>query len=149
MRDKRRYANVTEDLDMSRDIRESLKRERMISRNNIEILLIGSSLIGKTALVEQLAPRYSYAERLSCRWAIQRDIVQSIRTFLNQIQVLEPAFEDMEIFHHAQTVLRPVLHEGRSLPPEVTCAIKALWSNSVVRERFYKSDDERLKHNTT
>ena len=70
-------------------------------------------------------------------------------TALNQIQVLEPAFEDMDISHHAQTVLRPVLHEGRGLPPEVACAIKALWSNSVFRERFYKSDDDRLKHNTT
>ena len=135
---------------MSRDIRESLKRERMISRNKIEVLLIGSSPSGKTSLVEQLAPRYSYAERVSCRWAILNDIVESIRTALNQIQVLEPAFEDMDIFHHAQTVLRPVLHEGRGLPPEVACAIKALWSNSVFRERFYKSDDDdRPKHNTT
>ena len=121
----------------------------MISRNNIEVLLIGSSRSGKTTLVEQLAPRYSYAERVSCKWPILSDIVQSMRTALNQIRILEPAFEDMEIFHRAQTVLRPVLHEGRGLPPKVICAIKALWSNSAVRERVYKSDDDRVKHNTT
>ena len=149
VRDEKRFGNITEAPDMSRHIRESLKRERMISSNKIQVLLIGSSSSGKTALVEQLAPKYSYEQRVSCRWAILNDILQSIRTVLNQIQVQEPAFEDVEISHHAQTVVRSVLHEGRGLPPEITSAIKALWSKSTIRELLYKSDGDHLKHNRT
>ena len=120
-----------------------------MSRNDIEVLLLGSSLSGKTTLLEQLAPSYSYEERVSWKWAILSGIIQSIRTALNQIQVLELAFEKLGSSHHAQTVLRPVLHEGRGLPPEITCAIKALWSDAVVREWFNESNDDHLKHNTT
>ncbi|OJJ80911.1 guanine nucleotide-binding protein subunit alpha gpaA [Aspergillus glaucus CBS 516.65] len=131
------------------EIENQLKRDKMMQRNEIKMLLLGAGESGKSTILKQMKliheGGYSRDERESFKEIIFSNTVQSMRVILEAMESLELPLEDARHEYHVQTVfMQPAQIEGDSLPPEVGNAIGALWRDSGVQDCFKRSREYQL-----
>jgi hypothetical protein len=120
------------------EIENQLKRDKMMQRNEIKMLLLGAGESGKSTILKQMKliheGGYSRDERESFKEIIFSNTVQSMRVILEAMESLELPLEDQRMEYHVQTIfMQPAQIEGDVLPPEVGSAIEALWKDRVCK----------------
>ncbi|KAI1757724.1 guanine nucleotide-binding protein subunit alpha [Xylaria castorea] len=131
------------------EIENQLKRDKMMQRNEIKMLLLGAGESGKSTILKQMKliheGGYSRDERESFKEIIFSNTVQSMRVILEAMESLELPLEDQRMEYHVQTIfMQPAQIEGDVLPPEVGNAIDALWKDHGVQECFKRSREYQL-----
>ncbi|KAH8720423.1 Guanine nucleotide-binding protein subunit alpha [Beauveria bassiana] len=131
------------------EIENQLRRDRMMQRNEIKMLLLGAGESGKSTILKQMKliheGGYSRDERESFKEIIFSNTVQSMRVILEAMESLELPLEDQRMEYHVQTIfIQPAQIEGEVLPPEVGGAIEALWKDRGVQECFKRSREYQL-----
>ncbi|CAG8905712.1 unnamed protein product [Penicillium salamii] len=116
------------------EIENQLKRDKMMQRNEIKMLLLGAGESGKSTILKQMKliheGGYSRDERESFKEIIYSNTVQSMRVILEAMESLELPLEDARNeYHHS---------------PEVGNAIGALWRDTGVQECFKRSREYQL-----
>ncbi|KAJ5938016.1 hypothetical protein N7454_004358 [Penicillium verhagenii] len=112
------------------EIENQLKRDKMMQRNEIKMLLLGAGESGKSTILKQMKliheGGYSRDERESFREIIYSNTVQSMRVILEAMESLELPLEDARNEYH------------------VGNAIGALWRDTGVQECFKRSREYQL-----
>ncbi|RYP58229.1 hypothetical protein DL770_010475 [Monosporascus sp. CRB-9-2] len=131
------------------EIENQLKRDKMMQRNEIKMLLLGAGESGKSTILKQMKiineGGYSRDERESFKEIIFSNTVQSMRVILEAMESLELPLEDQRMEYHVQTIfMQPAQIEGDVLPPEVGNAIEALWKDRGVQQCFKRSREYQL-----
>ncbi|KAJ5561670.1 Heterotrimeric G-protein alpha subunit [Penicillium sp. DV-2018c] len=131
------------------EIDNQLKRDKMLQRNEIKMLLLGAGESGKSTILKQMKliheGGYSRDERESFKEIIYSNTVQSMRVILEAMESLELPLEDARHEYHVQTIfMQPAQIEGDSIPPEVGNAISQLWRDTGVQECFKRSREYQL-----
>ncbi|KAF2153915.1 G-protein alpha subunit [Myriangium duriaei CBS 260.36] len=131
------------------EIENQLKKDRMLQRNEIKMLLLGAGESGKSTILKQMKliheGGYSRDERESFKEIIFSNTVQSMRVILEAMESLELPLADPRGEYHIQTIfMQPAQIEGDSLPPEVGNAIGALWKDEGVQQCFGRSREYQL-----
>ncbi|CAG8896310.1 unnamed protein product [Penicillium nalgiovense] len=116
------------------EIENQLKRDKMMQRNEIKMLLLGAGESGKSTILKQMKliheGGYSRDERESFKEIIYSNTVQSMRVILEAMESLELPLEDARHeYHHS---------------PEVGNAIGQLWRDTGVQECFKRSREYQL-----
>ncbi|WKT48828.1 Guanine nucleotide binding protein (G-protein), alpha subunit [Fusarium oxysporum f. sp. vasinfectum] len=104
------------------EIENQLKRDKMMQRNEIKMLLLGAGESGKSTILKQMKliheGGYSRDERESFKEIIFSNTVQSMRVILEAMESLELPLEDQRMEYHVQTIfMQPAQIEGDVLPP--------------------------------
>ncbi|PMD26126.1 guanine nucleotide-binding protein alpha subunit [Hyaloscypha hepaticicola] len=131
------------------EIENQLKRDKMMQRNEIKMLLLGAGESGKSTILKQMKliheGGYSRDERESFKEIIFSNTVQSMRVILEAMESLELPLDDQRAEYHVQTIfMQPQQIEGDNLPPEVGSAIAALWRDAGVQDCFKRSREYQL-----
>ncbi|KAB8304205.1 hypothetical protein EYC80_003623 [Monilinia laxa] len=131
------------------EIENQLKRDKMLQRNEIKMLLLGAGESGKSTILKQMKliheGGYSRDERESFKEIIFSNTVQSMRVILEAMESLELPLDDQRAEYHVQTIfMQPQQIEGDNLPPEVGSAIAALWKDAGVQDCFKRSREYQL-----
>ncbi|KAJ5985902.1 hypothetical protein N7522_013098 [Penicillium canescens] len=105
------------------EIENQLKRDKMMQRNEIKMLLLGAGESGKSTILKQMKliheGGYSRDERESFKEIIYSNTVQSMRVILEAMESLELPLEDARNEYHVQTIfMQPAQIEGDSIPPK-------------------------------
>lgn len=154
------------------EIENQLKKDRMMQRNEIKMLLLGTLFpplqqkkikknsssshhptgageSGKSTILKQMKliheGGYSRDERESFKEIIFSNTVQSMRVILEAMESLELPLDDQRAEYHVQTIfMQPAQIEGDNLPPEVGNAIGVLWKDAGVQQCFQRSREYQL-----
>ncbi|KAI5206154.1 G-protein alpha subunit [Aureobasidium subglaciale] len=131
------------------EIENQLKKDRMLQRNEIKMLLLGAGESGKSTILKQMKliheGGYSRDERESFKEIIFSNTVQSMRVILEAMESLELPLDDARAEYHVQTIfMQPAQIEGDNLPPEVGNAISVLWKDPGVQACFQRSREYQL-----
>ncbi|KAK2801981.1 Guanine nucleotide-binding protein subunit alpha [Emmonsiellopsis sp. PD_5] len=131
------------------EIENQLKRDKMLQRNEIKMLLLGAGESGKSTILKQMKlineGSYSQDERESFKEIIFSNTVQSMRVILEAMEGLDLPLDDQRAEYHVQVIfMQPAQIEGDCLPPEVGTAIEALWNDAGVQECFRRSREYQL-----
>ncbi|KLJ07238.1 guanine nucleotide-binding protein subunit alpha [Blastomyces silverae] len=131
------------------EIENQLKRDKMLQRNEIKMLLLGAGESGKSTILKQMKliheGSYSRDERESFKEIIFSNTVQSMRVILEAMEGLDIPLDDQRAEYHVQTIfMQPGQIEGDSLPVDVGNAIEALWNDAGVQECFRRSREYQL-----
>jgi len=131
------------------EIENQLKRDKLMQRNEIKMLLLGAGESGKSTILKQMKliheGSYSRDERESFKEIIFSNTVQSMRVILEAMESLDLPLDDQRAVYHVQTIfMQPAQIEGDSLPPDVGPAIEALWNDAGVQECFKRSREYQL-----
>ncbi|KAK2672211.1 Fungal G-protein, alpha subunit [Fusarium oxysporum f. sp. vasinfectum] len=119
------------------EIENQLKRDKMMQRNEIKMLLLGAGESGKSTILKQMKliheGGYSRDERESFKEIIFSNTVQSMRVILEAMESLELPLEDQRMEYHVQTIfMQPAQIEGDVLPPPRLAAPSRLCGRIVV-----------------
>ncbi|KAF3933164.1 hypothetical protein ABW19_dt0207928 [Dactylella cylindrospora] len=131
------------------EIENQLRKDKMLARNEIKMLLLGAGESGKSTILKQMKliheGGYSRDEKESFKEIIFSNTVQSMRVILEAMETLELPLADSRSEYHVQTIfMQPAQIEGDSLPTEVGNAIKSLWEDRGVKQCFDRSREYQL-----
>ncbi|PGH10008.1 guanine nucleotide-binding protein subunit alpha [Blastomyces parvus] len=131
------------------EIENQLKRDKLMQRNEIKMLLLGAGESGKSTILKQMKlineGSYSREEKESFKEIIFSNTVQSMRVILEAMEGLDIPLDDQRAEYHVQTIfMQPAQIEGDSLPGDVGNAIDALWNDAGVQECFRRSREYQL-----
>ncbi|KAK4054654.1 guanine nucleotide-binding protein subunit alpha [Microbotryomycetes sp. JL221] len=135
--------------DRNEAIETQLKKDRMMMRNEIKMLLLGAGESGKSTILKQMKlihqGSYSDKERESYKEIIFSNTVQSMRVILDAMEMMGIQLATSSGARYQETIMnQPHQIEGDYLDPEVTEAIMELWKDSGVRECFGRSREYQL-----
>ncbi|CAG8466785.1 22994_t:CDS:2 [Racocetra persica] len=131
------------------EIDNQLKRDKMLMRNEIKMLLLGAGESGKSTILKQMKlihdGGYSPEERESFKEIIFSNTVQSMRVILEAMELMNIQFRSEDAKKQSMIILNmPNQIEGDHLPSNVSNAIKILWADGGVQECFSRSREYQL-----
>ncbi|ORZ02567.1 guanine nucleotide binding protein, alpha subunit [Syncephalastrum racemosum] len=131
------------------EIENQIKRDKLNLRNEVKMLLLGAGESGKSTILKQMKlihdDGYSLDEREAFKEIIFSNTVQSMRVILEAMDDMGISLAHSEYQHHAAVIMEmPAQIERDSLPPEVTQAVKALWSDENLQSVFERSREYQL-----
>lgn len=131
------------------EIENQLKKDKVLARNEIKMLLLGAGESGKSTILKQMklihGQGYNNEERESFREIIFSNTVQSMRVILEAMQSMGIELGNDANEDYAEVILnQPNQIEADILPSEVTAAIRALWADSGVQNAFSRSREYQL-----
>ncbi|KAL6414727.1 guanine nucleotide-binding protein subunit alpha [Ilyonectria robusta] len=120
------------------EIENQLKRDKMMQRNEIKMLLLGAGESGKSTILKQMKliheGGYSRDERESFKEIIFSNTVQSMRVILEAMESLELPLEDQRMEYHVQTIfMQPAQIEGDVLPQRLAAPSRRCGRTAVFR----------------
>ncbi|CAI4219139.1 unnamed protein product [Parascedosporium putredinis] len=103
------------------EIENQLKKDKLMQRNEIKMLLLGAGESGKSTILKQMKliheGGYSRDERESFKEIIFSNTVQSMRVILEAMETLELPLDEKRTEYHVQTIfMQPAQIEGDILP---------------------------------
>ncbi|CAG8495635.1 11056_t:CDS:2 [Paraglomus brasilianum] len=131
------------------EIESQLRRDKMLMRNEVKMLLLGAGESGKSTILKQMKlihdGGYSVEEKESFKEIIFSNTVQSMRVILEAMETKGIPLRNDSNKHHAAVILNlPSQIEGDHLPPDVSAAIKTLWTDAGVQSCFGRSREYQL-----
>lgn len=130
-------------------IEAQLKKDRMMLRNEIKMLLLGTGESGKSTILKQMRlineGSYSQEEREAYREIIFSNTIQSMRVILDAMEMMDQRLADASSLPYVDTIMAlPHQIEGDRLEPEVATAVAVLWRDAGVRACFARSREFQL-----
>ncbi|KAM0748484.1 guanine nucleotide binding protein, alpha subunit [Meredithblackwellia eburnea MCA 4105] len=130
-------------------IETQLKRDRMMMRNEIKMLLLGAGESGKSTILKQMKliheGSYTDKERESYKEIIYSNTIQSMRVILDAMEMMGIPLSSPTLEPYSEEIMsQPHQIEADYLSPEVTLAVQELWKDKGVRECFARSREYQL-----
>jgi len=130
------------------EIESQLKRDRMIAKNEIKMLLLGAGESGKSTVLKQMKlihhGGYNESERESYREIIFSNTIQSMRAILEAMPQLDLALSPQNDARRATILALPPQIEADVLPADVADAIRSLWRDASIQEAVRRSREFQL-----
>ncbi|CAA7270291.1 unnamed protein product [Cyclocybe aegerita] len=121
------------------EIENQLKRDRLMAKNEIKMLLLGAGESGKSTVLKQMKlihhGGYNDSERDSYKEIIYSNTIQSMRT---------PFPYPQNDARRATIVALPGQIEAETLPRDVADAIRSLWRDPAVQEAVRRAREFQL-----
>lgn len=147
-------ANIDEEAKARNDeIENQLKRDRLLAKNEIKMLLLGAGESGKSTVLKQMKlihhGGYNDQERDAYKEIIFSNTIQSMRAILDAMPQLDIQLASANEGRRNIIMALPGQVEGDSLPREVVDAIRGLWRDPGVREAVRRSREYQLNDSAT
>ncbi|KAF9066698.1 heterotrimeric G protein alpha subunit B [Rhodocollybia butyracea] len=130
------------------EIESQLKRDRMMAKNEIKMLLLGAGESGKSTVLKQMKlihhGGYNDQERESYKEIIFSNTIQSMRAILDAMPQLDLALTPQNDARRATILALPMQIEVDVLPRDVADAIRSLWKDPGVKEAVRRSREFQL-----
>jgi guanine nucleotide-binding protein G(i) subunit alpha len=130
------------------EIESQLKRDRMMAKNEIKMLLLGAGESGKSTVLKQMKlihhGGYNEQERESYKEIIFSNTIQSMRAILEAMPQLDISLSPQNDARRAVILSLPMQIEADVLPRDVTDAIRGLWRDPNVKEAVRRSREFQL-----
>jgi len=130
------------------EIESQLKRDRMMAKNEIKMLLLGAGESGKSTVLKQMKlihhGGYNDQERESYKEIIFSNTIQSMRAILDALPQLDLALAPQNDARRATILALPMQIEVDVLPRDVADAIRSLWKDPGVKEAVRRSREFQL-----
>jgi len=130
-------------------IEAQLKKDKLMLRNEIKMLLLGAGESGKSTVLKQMRlineGSYTEDERDSFREIIFSNTIQSMRVILEAMDMMAIPLAEASNQHCAQIIMElPHQVEGDRLESAVSDSIARLWRDAGVRRCFERSREYQL-----
>lgn len=130
------------------EIESQLKRDRMMAKNEIKMLLLGAGESGKSTVLKQMKlihhGGYNEQERDSYKEIIFSNTIQSMRAILEAMAQLDISLAPQNDARRAIVMSLPMQIEADVLPRDVSDAIRGLWRDPGVRDAVRRSREFQL-----
>jgi len=130
------------------EIENQLKRDRMMAKNEIKMLLLGAGESGKSTVLKQMKlihhGGYNDSERDSYKEIIFSNTIQSMRAILEAMPQLDLQLTPQNDARRNIILSLPGQIETNSLPRDVADAIRGLWRDPGVKEAVRRSREFQL-----
>ncbi|KAI0076150.1 heterotrimeric G protein alpha subunit B [Panus rudis PR-1116 ss-1] len=135
------------------EIENQLKRDRMLAKNEIKMLLLGAGESGKSTVLKQMKlihhGGYNDQERDSYKEIIFSNTIQSMRAILEAMTQLDIPLSPQNDARRSIILSLPPQLESDVLPGDVADALKGLWRDPGVREAVRRSREYQLNDSAT
>ncbi|KAG5350715.1 Guanine nucleotide-binding protein subunit alpha [Termitomyces sp. Mn162] len=130
------------------EIENQLKRDRMMAKNEIKMLLLGAGESGKSTVLKQMKlihhGGYNEQERDSYKEIIFSNTIQSMRAVLEALPHLDITLDPQnDVCRHIILSL-PSQIEADVLPHDVSEAVRTLWRDPAIKEAVSRSREFQL-----
>lgn len=130
------------------EIENQLKRDRLMAKNEIKMLLLGAGESGKSTVLKQMKlihhGGYNDSERDSYKEIIFSNTIQSMRAILEAMPQLDLALAPQNDARRATILSLPAQIEADILPRDVGDAVRSLWRDPAVQEAVRRSREFQL-----
>nr|P30675.3 RecName: Full=Guanine nucleotide-binding protein subunit alpha [Coprinellus congregatus]CAA48172.1 G protein alpha subunit [Coprinellus congregatus] len=130
------------------EIENQLKRDRVMAKNEIKMLLLGAGESGKSTVLKQMKlihhGGYSDQEKDSYKEIIFSNTVQSMRAILDALPALDLALQPANDARRATILAVPGQIEAEVLPRDIADAIRQLWADPGLKEAVRRSREFQL-----
>jgi guanine nucleotide-binding protein G(i) subunit alpha len=131
------------------EIENQLKRDRMLAKNEIKMLLLGAGESGKSTVLKQMKlihhGGYTSQERDSYKEIIFSNTIQSMRAILEAMnEPLQLALQPQNDARRAAILALPPQIEGETMPRDVADAVRGLWRDPGVQQAVSRSNEFQL-----
>ncbi|KAF7313057.1 G-protein alpha subunit [Mycena kentingensis (nom. inval.)] len=130
------------------EIESQLKRDRMLAKNEIKMLLLGAGESGKSTVLKQMKllnlGGYNAEERQAYKEIIYSNTIQSMRAILEAIPHLGISLDPQNDGRRSTILSLPPQFEADYLPRDVIDAIRGLWRDHGVQEAVQRSREFQL-----
>jgi len=130
------------------EIESQLKRDRMMAKNEIKMLLLGAGESGKSTVLKQMKlihhGGYTESERDSYKEIIFSNTIQSMRAILEAMPHLDIQLQPPNEARRSIVLGLPLQLEADVLPPDVADSVRGLWRDPGVREAVSRSREFQL-----
>jgi len=130
------------------EIESQLKRDRMLAKNEIKMLLLGAGESGKSTVLKQMKlihhGGYNDQERESYKEIIYSNTIQSMRAILEAMPHLDIQLSPQNDARRSIILSLPGQLEGEILPRDVGDAVRGLWRDPGVKEAVSRSREFQL-----
>jgi len=130
------------------EIENQLKRDRMLAKNEIKMLLLGAGESGKSTVLKQMKlihhGGYNEQERESYKEIVFSNTIQSMRAILEALPQLDLQLSPENDARRNIIMALPGQIESSILPRDVSDAIRGLWHDAGVREAVRRSREFQL-----
>ncbi|KAF8182543.1 heterotrimeric G-protein alpha subunit, GPA1-like protein [Pholiota molesta] len=130
------------------EIENQLKRDRMMAKNEIKMLLLGAGESGKSTVLKQMKlihhGGYNDSERDSYKEIIFSNTIQSMRAILEAMPQLDLALAPQNDARRAIILALPPQIEADVLPRDVADAVRSLWRDPAVSEAVRRAREFQL-----
>jgi len=130
------------------EIENQLKRDRMMAKNEIKMLLLGAGESGKSTVLKQMKlihhGGYSDQEKDSYKEIIFSNTIQSMRAILDALPQLDLALSPANDARRSIILGMPGQIEADVFPRDVADAIRVLWRDAAVQQAVRRSREFQL-----
>ncbi|KAK2464788.1 hypothetical protein APHAL10511_003206 [Amanita phalloides] len=130
------------------EIENQLKKDRMMAKNEIKMLLLGAGESGKSTVLKQMKlihhGGYNDQERESYKEIIFSNTIQSMRAILEALPQLDLQLNPQNDARRATILALPNQIESDVLPPDVIDAVRSIWRDPAVKEAVRRSREFQL-----
>ncbi|KAJ6484004.1 guanine nucleotide binding protein, alpha subunit [Mycena sanguinolenta] len=130
------------------EIENQLKRDRIVAKNEIKMLLLGAGESGKSTVLKQMKliyyDGYNAQEREAYKEIIYSNTIQSMRAILEAMPQLDIALAPQNDARRATIMALPPQIEADALPRDLADAMRGLWRDPGVKEAVRRSREFQL-----
>jgi len=130
------------------EIESQLKRDRMLAKNEIKMLLLGAGESGKSTVLKQMKllnlGGYNPEERQAYKEIIYSNTIQSLRAILEAIPQLGIGLDPQNDGRRSTILSLPPTFETDYLPRDVVDAVRGLWRDHGIQEAVARSREFQL-----
>lgn len=130
------------------EIETQLKKDRMMAKNEIKMLLLGAGESGKSTVLKQMKlihhGGYNDQERESYKEIIYSNTIQSMRAILEALPHLDIQLSPQNDARRSVVLSLPGQIEGDVLPRDISDAIRGLWKDPGIKEAVSRSREFQL-----
>ncbi|KAJ4485193.1 guanine nucleotide binding protein alpha subunit [Lentinula aciculospora] len=130
------------------EIENQLKRDRMMAKNEIKMLLLGAGESGKSTVLKQMKlihhGGYNDSERESYKEIIFSNTIQSMRAVLDAMPSLDLSLDPANDARRATVLALPMQLEVDVMPRDVVDSIRGLWSDPALKQAVNRSREFQL-----
>jgi guanine nucleotide-binding protein G(i) subunit alpha len=130
------------------EIESQLKRDRLMAKNEIKMLLLGAGESGKSTVLKQMKlihhGGYNDQERDSYKEIIFSNTIQSMRAILEALPQLDLALSPANDARRSTILALPAQIEAEVLPRDVADSIRALWRDPAITQAVSRSREFQL-----
>ncbi|KIM35217.1 hypothetical protein M413DRAFT_449861 [Hebeloma cylindrosporum] len=125
------------------EIESQLKRDKLVAKNEIKMLLLGAGESGKSTVLKQMKVihhgGYNDSERDLYKEIIFSNTIQSMCAILEAMPQLDLALAPQNDARCATILSLPAQIEADVLPRDVSDAVRSLWREPAVQEAVHRS----------
>jgi len=129
-------------------IENQLRRDKVMAKNEIKMLLLGAGESGKSTVLKQMKlihhGGYTEQERESYKEIIFSNTIQSMRAILEAMPQLDISLSPQNDARRAVILSLPPQIESDVLPGDVADSVRGLWRDPGVREAVNRSREFQL-----